>query len=649
MLIPSTITATKTLIHAMALLMLTLALSLASYYLYSPFLRELTLAVMILALFVLFYAMYQDLKQSCYASWVIVGILLILLGLYFVQRMELHRFDFMVGDASDYFAAGICAVTYSQDIGYILPLSATFTAIGYAIFGIEYALLPYVIFYASSIPLFYFLFRLFGLSRLIALMMTLLMIVLPLSIWYAKSSFSETLWQILLFVFVLNSYFILQQPRIGLIQLFILLLILGLAPLLRVEGVFFYALLLFLLLYHFWKFQHFFSMLWLSFGFFILAISIHISLYLRPSYLLDRQYSRILADATQQNVMLWLYSLALLFFVFIFLWSYSKKYMRKYPISRWIVLLSLVSKGLLAYIYSVKKDVDFIDMLCLNEYGFALGNFGWVLSSLMIVGMLLLYIRAYSGEDMAVIFVVIYSVFYLPFLMQSVRFEDAHAFLFYWNRYYFSVLMVVHIFALGLILQYAYTLMHKIMHYSRTMKPLFILGLVLLLGLSFDTKLHQIVVKESHLKGSYALYPWVQKYVGRQGISLVTQAGVIYTQNARPEGRQQIEYLIGRTFSLYKMPIKGHHSIPSQSDFPYAYPLHHAKAKFVLCVAQEPCLLDNPALVKLDSLVLPLEWREHFGLATDAKQNHEYRLSHSLVQKRTLYATLYKVMKYPKP
>jgi len=636
----------KTLAWGLLLVTMTLVSSLLSYYLYSPFLRAFSLFLMIASITLLFWVMYQELSALIKSPYLRIAILLILLLLYFAQRMVFHRFDFMVGDASDYFAAGICAVTYSQDIGYILPLSASFTAIGYDLFSIEYALLPYVIFYASTIPLFYLLFRHFEVSSFVSLWMTLAILFVPLSIWYAKSSFSETLWQVLLLVFIFNAYHILQKSTLSLLDTLNIFMILSIASLLRVEGIFFYALLLFLIFYHFWKFRHRYSAFILSLGFFILAISIHISLILRPSYLLDRQYNRILPHATQENVIMLIYGLSLGLILIIGLIYLLKKYYSKIPFPFVLVLLSIISKILIAYIYSEKKSMPFIDMLILNEYGFALGNFGLVLSSLIILGIAILYFKAFKGELLPMLFLVLYSIFTLPLAMQGVTFSDPHAFLFYWNRYYFAIIMVIHLFALGLVLELFYTLLAK--HISKYQKRLFSFIFLVIITSSMSLKLHEIVISESHLKGSYKLYEWVQKHVGRQAISLVTPSNVIYTQNARPDGQEKLKYLIGRTFSLYKMPIREYQEVDSKILYThYYYPNQKIKTKFVLCVGEKPCKLKSPRLKKVSAFNLPIEWREHFGLYPNAKETHQNDISKSVIQKRILYASLYKKIKSP--
>jgi len=628
-------------------LVATLAASLSSYYLYSSIGRQFTFVLMILSLIMLFGGMYQDLKISFKSPYILWGILFVIIITYFLQRAEIHRFDFMVGDASDYFAAGICSVTYSQDIGYILPLSATITAIGYDIFGINYALLSYIIFYLSSIPVFYYLFRKLDLSTYLSLAMSTFLIFIPLSIWYAKSSFTEPLWQILLFVFVINIYSTLQSNTLTWKNIIVAYMIFFLAPMLRVEGVFYYGLITFLALFHFWKYSNYKIFIFSGVGLFIVAISTHITLRLRPDYLLHRQFNRIIPHATEENVMIALYTLVILLaFVLLLVYLFKKIY-SKIPFPLLIVIFSVCSKLGLAYIYATKKQMLFLDMLFFNEYEFSVGNFGLPITLMMIIGLVLLYIQALKGHILSLILIVIYTIFYIPFVMQAVTFFDPHAFLFYWNRYYFSVFMIIHLLALSLSIQYTYTILAKYISNPKMANSSFILFFILIIFSSMNLKLYMTSVKESHLKGSYKLYDWVQNHIGKQALSLVTESGIIYNQKASPDGKETIEYLIGRMFNIYHMPIKGHTNASSKeliNGFQYTPPSR--KINYVLCVSTHPCQLKNNSLYLIDTLTLPLEWREHFGLDNNASKLHQGDVSKSVVQYRDLHIKLYQILHF---
>jgi len=120
------------------LILLGLASSLGAYYTYSMTFRYVAFYLLSLGILTLFIAMKEDIEEEVKSSLFSVMITIGLVLLYIVLRMQLHRFDFGVGDASDYYVAGVCSVTYSQDIGFFLPLSASISALGYSVFGVSY-------------------------------------------------------------------------------------------------------------------------------------------------------------------------------------------------------------------------------------------------------------------------------------------------------------------------------------------------------------------------------------------------------------------------------------------------------------------------------------------------------------------------------
>jgi len=622
----------------------TLALSLLSYYLYSPLLRQLSFVMLLLSLGTLFWSMVKDIAPTTKYTSIAWGAVLILLTLYFYQRMEFHRFDFSVGDASDYFLAGICSVTYSQDIGYILPLSATISAIGYEVFGIKNLPLAYVIFYASAIPISYFIFRKFQLSVLISFMMTTLLVFSPLSIWYAKSSFSEPIWQILLLILMLTSYRLLHEKIFSWTESITFYTLLFLAPLLRAEGVLLYGFVIFIALYHFWKFMQLQRAIFISIGLFILAASVHLSLLIRPGYLLDRQYSRIIPDVTTFKVMAILYALACLFIGILFLVHLFRKNYIKIKLPFILTLLSIVLKIGVAYLYAIKKEMSFLDMLFIHEYEIAVGNYGIPVTLLIIFGIVLLYIQAIKGQLVALITVMVYTIFYIPYVMQAITFYDPHAFFFYWNRYYFSIFMMIHLFSLGVTLQFIYVHSKKFIVSPIYQKMFIFILFTISISISMNLKLYQIVIHESHLKNSYKFYDWIKDKVGNQPLSLIMDNSVMYRQNIRPDGQEALKYFVYRTFSIYKIPVISTDKVSAEklySDLNYT--IESPQTKYVLCLGAEECKLTSINLRKVDMFVLPLEWREHFGLSKQDLDIHQGDITKSIVKHYNLHATLYKV------
>jgi len=633
---------TKLFSWGISFLILTLVLSLSAYYLYNHVIRVFALGAMILSLMLLLLSMVRDLDRELKTTWLSWVLVVLLVIIYFYDRMEFHRFDFMLGDASDYFAAGMCSVLDSQDIGYILPLSATITAIGYDIFGLEYALLSHVIFYATSIPLFYFLFRKLNLTPFVSFLMSLFLIFVPLSLWYAKSTFSETSWQVLLFVYVFLAYKILQEKDIKVYNIILLYALLFLAPMLRVEAVFYYALLLFLALYHFWKFRYLSSSLIVGLGIFVVAFSTHITLGLRHHYMVVRQFSRVIPNATEEGIATLLYALAGILFVFILFVYFLRKYYKKVNLPAVITLSIIPVKILTAYIFAVKKDMFFLDLFIISEYNFLLGNFGLPIALLVIAGMIILYINAYKGDELSLVLIVVYVVFCIPFVMQSVTFDYTHAFLFYWNRYYFSVLMMIHMFSFALVLKLIYKYIAKFIESRLHLRLIIFFLFAVIVFSSMNIPLYRITANEGHLQNSHKFYTWVKDKVADNDISFITEKDDVYIQNGR--GSEKFGYMLGRMFSLYGIHINIGKKVDKEKLYDgYEYKISQEDGKFILCVSKLECNLVNEKLYELDKLILPLEWREHFEVPMHPSHKEKYKgdLSKSNLRKINLHATIY--------
>ena len=625
-------------------LLLSLTLSLSAYYLYSHWLREVAFSFLLFALVSLIHAMQKDINTSLKSSWLSWGLVFGLLTIYISQRLQLHRFDFSVGDPSDYFLAGVCSVTYNQDIGFFLPLTATLSALGYDILGIKYAPLINVIFYASSIPLIYFFFKRLTDSMWMSFALSTFFVCTPLTIWFSKTSFSEPLWQILILIFTLNAYRIMQAKSLSWQTLSIFYAVLFLVPFLRGEAVLYFALILFLALYHLWQYKTVKSALYIILGLLILSLSIHLTLQIRGNYLLNMQFSRIIPHITEFQLMGIIYGVTIGITLFLFLLSRTTKQYSTLPFPWIIVIFSIVFKIAVAYYFSLHKQVPFENLLYLNEYGLALGNFGFPLTVLIGIGLILLYLHALKNHTLALLIVVLYTVSYVPFVMQNIQFSDVHAFFLYWNRYYFSVFMIVHLFALSLLVKALYDQLHTYIPKNIVVSSLVVACSLLVVYSSMDARIYHIVTTEAHQKGSYKLYEWLKKHVIRQPILVVMDKDVVYKQNKEHIGRNDLKYLVSRGFSIYKINAKKYQRVSASKLTPQL--LHTqdlSEVRYVLCLATSPCKLENDTLIEDKKLYLPLSWRQHFGLDSNASNIHQGDVSKSVVKHLPLYATLYRV------
>lgn len=621
-----------------------LASSLAAYYLYSPIGRQFAFSLMVLSLMVLFWSMAKDAESLFRYKWIAWMIIIVLITLYFLQRMELPRYDFSVGDPSDYFLAGVCSVTYDQDIGFFMPLTATISALGYDILGIAYAPLADVILYTASIPLSYFIFKKLTSSALFALIMSTFLIFIPVSILFSKTSFSEPIWQTLLVIFALNAYYLLIDSKLSWKNIVILYMVVFLAPFLRGEGVLYYGLILFLALYHYWKYTNFKSVSWIVLGIFVLAGSIHLTLIKRSNYLLNMQYNRVIPHITEFQLMSILYGAALLAVVIVGILYLIRNRYKKLPFAPIIIGLSLLFKIAVSYMYAVKKHMLFTHLLFLNEYGLAVGNFGVPITLLIIGGLILLYIRAFKGYTLPLILVILYTVFHLSYAMQAVTFQDVHAMFLYWNRYYLSIFMMINLYALGLSLQFMYHQLEKWLEDKHLKNGMFGVFLVLLVFFSMNGKMYEIAVTEAHHKDSYQFFEWVKDKIGREPMAVVMDSSIVYKQNIEHIGLNDIKYMTSRTFSIYKMNVKSYQRVqPHKLKKGLKLDVDLSKVRYVLCLGNKDYHLENETLTAVEKYALPLEWREHFGLDKGAEKIHQGDVTKSIVKHIDFHATLYRV------
>ena len=632
-----------TLLLGIIFFLIALGVGLGAYYTHMVWMRYVSLIILFSGITILFLAMKQDLDKETTSSLYSFSIIFVLLLIYFALRTALPRFDFSVGDASDYYMAGVCSVTYSQDIGFFLPLTASVTALGYTLFGIEYTPMINVILYVVSIPLTYFLFRRLGLSIYISVLMDLFLLLMPLSIWFSKTSFSDPIWQLMLLIFALLSLHITERERPSFQSFIALFLLLGLIPFLRGEAVLFYGLILFLSLYHLWKFGNLPTSLFIVSSFTMLVIGLYLALSIRAHYLLGWQFSRIIPKITEVELMNILYGSFVIAMLIMVVLSKVRQVFSHINLPFVVTVLAILFKVGIAYKYSIQKGGDFQDFFFMNEYSFMLGNFGLGLSLLIMIGLILLHYRAIRGDRTSLILVIMYAIFYIPFVMQNITFQDPHELFLYWNRYYFSILMIIHIFSLALVVQFIYIKINKIL--ERQYKSLFITSsILLLLSLySINTKVQALTVNEAYLENSYKVFPWLTERVGRNPISIIYDTSIKYR---RHNGMYDIKVFLARMFTVVKISAKGWQKVSLEKlnkDLIFNPPID--KSKYLLCVSSRPCILENEELTLVDKIILPISWREHYQAQPKIKKKVEGKIENSLKNEVLLHVILYKINK----
>lgn len=617
------------------------AMSLGSYYLYSMTLRYMAFSLLLLGVLTLFLSMKQDMEEEVKTPY-LAFVLAIAMGvLYFALRTQLNRFDFGVGDASDYYIAGVCSVTYSQDIGFFLPLTASISALGYTVFGVAYSPFINVMLYVVSVPIGYFLLRKLGISVWISVLMTVFFIINPLSIWFSKTSFSEPIWQLLLLMFSIFFYRITSKEQLVVAEMAGYFLLLALVPFLRGEGVLYYGLVFLLGLYHFWKYHHLKSALILFLGLFIIAGSIHLTLGIRAHYLLNWQFSRIIPGITSVQLMSILYGVAGGMMGLLLLLNLIKKRFSDLTLPFFITVLAIGFKIGIAYLYASKKSVAFMELLFFREYGLAVGNFGLPLTILIGLGLLLLHYRAIRGERLALLFVVMYTIFYLPFIMQGVTFHDPHEVFLYWNRYYFSIFMMIHLFSLALVFKLLYEQSHRFITSSAHRTLIVASSMIMISLFSLNLKVAEIVTKEAYLENTYKVFPWLKQRVGGQAVSVLYDDAIRYE---RHNGLYDVKVFTSRMFTVVKINAKAWQKVNlKQLETNVKLNKEMYKGKYLVCISSKRPKLRNEALTWVDETIIPVSWREHYRAQPRSKEETLGDVGKSYKNELKLYITLYKL------
>ena len=136
-----------------------LAITLLAYLFgFSP-LYYFSFALILISIGMMYLSVIDDLGDKISPRLIPVFSVLFLLLFYFLLRLKLLDFSFIIGDASDYFWSGVGSVVSGSNHSFFLPLSSSVAGAGYQIFGLEFAPLMTTIIYSASLPLLYFLLK----------------------------------------------------------------------------------------------------------------------------------------------------------------------------------------------------------------------------------------------------------------------------------------------------------------------------------------------------------------------------------------------------------------------------------------------------------------------------------------------------------
>jgi hypothetical protein len=384
-------------------------------------------------------------------------------------------------------------------------------------------------------------------------------------------------------------------------------------PFVRGSAVLLFGFIIFLSYFHYWKYQNIKSALMLLSTIFFIALAIHYSLSIRPRYLLEWQYSRIMPDVTIHSLMIILYLVPLLFMLMLAVFNMEaiKNRFKKINLPFVIIIFIIFFRIIVAYIFSIKKNMDFLDLLIFNEWGVVQGNLGFILACLVVTGLLFMYYKAARGDEKILVLLVLYTIFYIPFTMQEVSFSKDHAILLYWSRYYFSEILIFHIASLAILTRLFYHyLLHKVDN-NLLRKSLFTVTLAAIFLVSVNKKLLYIVSTEGYLTNASSVFSFLKDKKNLKNTS------VIYSEDIH-FGIYRAKQLLHKGFYVLGIrPVRYWKFEEGKLDTPVKIPANVARSNTLLCLSASKCRLDADSYILIDSLNKTIMWREH-----DPENNH---------------------------
>lgn len=608
-------------------LLSSLLLSIGSYIFSIHFMYYIAFLLLCMAICFMLYAMWLDIKYPLDSSLISFFLIVLLTILYMWQREFLFESAFMLGDSSDYLWSGVSSSLYGNDIGFFPPLTSSLTAVGYQVFGLKNTSIIIVIFYFSALPIIYFIFRNFKFSSIESYMLVLVFQCIPLDIWFSKAVYSEPIWQVMVIILILYTYNIIKKESLSWINLLPLFIILLLAGLTRGSAVILYGLIIFLSLYHYWKYGNIKNAIIIALGMFVLAVSIHYAVSLRSRYFLEWQYSRFIPNITIYQLMIILYSIPLVYMIFLFILRIMKKIFMASNIPLLIVMVSISFKIGIAYYYSSVNNIEFLRPFYQNELSVVIGNYGAILTSMITIGILYIYFEALKGNVPYLILVVVYTLFLIPFTMQNISFDKVHMQLLYWNRYYFSEIFLIHFFALGVFVKSLYDFLGKYFQLYKYNYLWLIFLFPLLFISSIDGKLYTYVTKDGYLENSSDLFIWASKKVKNKNVSIVYSSDISYNHFDAKHLLHKGLYVIGvqpKAYQKVQISNLNNNFIPIRRIL---------KNDIVLCISTQKCILNTTKFIKLDDFSMSIHWREH---RRSMVSNKRYEMK--------IYATIYKIL-----
>jgi hypothetical protein len=577
-------------------------------YLYGiPSIYFYTFTVILVSLIVLNISVIEDLSRGEITTNTSAIIVLSLLVLFFLLRINISDFSLFVGDASDYLWSGVGSVTQGVDTGFFLPLSASVSGMGYQIFGLKYISFSTTLVYSSVIPTLYFLLKETKLEIYQIILGIIFFISTPLSIWFSKTTFSEPVWQALLIMLLVYATRFLETRKPSYLEILPLFALIGLTIFSRGSSVFLFGLLVFLTVYHFWRYQNNKILIIFLVSILFLDLIFFYILQIRSPYLIGWQFSRVISDITSAKLIILLLGLLFVCSVLFYAINRYKEQFSKLNFPFVIVVITIIVKITVAYYFSTKSiQFGFWEQFIGKELSFSIANFGYVLTTMTIFGMMCMYFKAAKGNELYLVFIVFYSLFFIPFSMMSINYELPHDLFLYWNRYYFSEIFLIHIFSILVAFNVIYTIIKKYVVNKGYLNSLFILILLAILTFTFNSKLFSLTTENGYLTKSSELFQWVGEKTKNSKLLVLYDPKIKYG----PYNAKQLME-IGFSKLRNKSAFYQQSTTAGLDDKKFIEKHQNIENTLLLCLSTKPCSYKSENIELIDKLHFSVEGLQH--------------------------------------
>lgn len=483
---------------------------------------------------------------------------IVLFMVFAITKLYMHDFVLWIGDASAYQLDANQTLSVGRDVGFFPPVSAAISGVSAFFLGVSGGAWAHVGFYIVVLLLMYvFLRDKIRLTRSSLLLVLLLFIVNPLSIWFTKSNFSEPLWHFValaLLYGLVRLYEDDEDDDSRKYWLFIVAITLFLAPLVRGTAIFamsFVYFSVFFLASRKARITNDLIVLSLSF-----MLGILLALELRTGYYIGWQLSRIIPDL---SIMGWrgffvgVLTAGVLFAALMQWFIRKKSHSLDFNGKIWVVtpvILLFLIKGVVGFIST--DNYSIINVLFANEWSFLNNTFGSVFAFVVILGFAYSVWLCAKGDRIALIVLSYYVFMSLPLMFSGLHPHNHHDLYLYWSRYYFSDILIAHLLFFGFAIAWVDRVvlgngLFKITKIHAVALILLLVGFVYEKGADV-----RAVIMEANMPGSNYYVSEIVRALGDKSVH------VIYDENVRYGGYNGAQF-IGRSLARLGVNIKSEH------------------------------------------------------------------------------------------